>query len=1050
MTALSLRNPIAVLMAAIAVIVFAGVVTPRMSIDTFPELTPPVLVVGTMAPGLGPKDVEKTLTWRIEKYVSATPGVEHVESTSRNNLSIVYVWLKWGTDLNAAQTLVQQQVAFAMSAVPKSLGVLPPFVLQYDPSNAPVVQVAVSGGSFTGPQLYDFALNNIEPILEGIPGVASASINGGRQRQINVVVDPVKAQARGITSTEVAEAVRESNALLPSGELIAPHFDANVYTNAVPSRVSAIGDAIIKSHDGAAVHIRDVARVEDGGAPETQAVAVGGQNAVYLNVLRVPGGNTLEIVEAVKRAVKEIKDLPPGLEVTPVFDQSTFVRTSYEGLRKEVVQALVLIAIVILVFLQSVRGTAIVSIAIPLSFAITLIVLYSTGQTLNAFTLGGLTLAMGRLVDDAVVVLESIHRHQRMGMNRFKAALEGTNAVALPVLASTLTTMAVLLPVLLLAGLAKKLFAPLALTVAVAMIASYFVSICVTPVACRYFLDHGEHGPFGKRVEAAIDALASRYAMTLRKVLPFRRTVLLSSLLLVVASGWAASRLPSTFFPEIDESMERIYVRVAPGTSLEESARRINEMGATLAKKLPKGDVKLVLTNVGSPNNARSAMTSPNWGPHMGFIRLALTDPDERKKTQREIADEVRGILNEEYRGVEFLQWPGGLVASVFANGYIAPVVVEVRGDNLDELEDQAKAVGDVARSVPGVRDIWPSLEMDYPEIRVDTDRMKAGFVGVSARDAAQTTLEATLGNINTPSVWIDPNNGQSYYVVTYYDNAQVTDINALGQLPARMDDNGTAVRLGAYADIKRAVGPIGVERNRLQRAAHVFMQTEGRDIGSVAADLEKALRNDPRTRNVKFDFVGQVQLMRTTFSGLGVALGLAVMVVFMIMASQFKSLRLPFVMLFTIPVSLVGIVLALMAAGQGFSITALMGILMVIGIAVSNGILLVDDANRRLNEGADKVEAIIAAARSRFVPIAMTSLATVIGLIPTAMGLEHGSEANQPLALSVVGGLTSSTMLSLFLVPVMFLIFAKRQAEEAEAPAPHGAGGPTLHEVGT
>jgi multidrug efflux pump subunit AcrB len=695
---------------------------------------------------------------------------------------------------------------------------------------------------------------------------------------------------------------------------------------------------------------------------------------------------------------------------------------------------------VILIFLQSARGTMIVSVAIPLSFAITLIVLYATHQTLNAFTLGGLTLAMGRLVDDAVVVLESIHRHQRMGLSTYEAALRGTNAVALPVLASTLTTMAVLLPVLLLAGLAQKLFAPLALTVAVAMIASYFVSVCVTPVACRYFLGHGKHGRLGTAVEAFIDRIADGYAGALRRVLPFRLTVVAASVVLVAASGWAAMRLPSTFFPEIDESMERIYVRLAPGMSLAESAKRMNEMGEDLEKKLGKGLVELALTNVGSPNNARSAMTSPNAGPHMGFIRLALVDPEHRHESQREIADRIRRILVEDFPGSEFLQWPGGLVASVFANGYIAPVVVEVRGDNLAELDAQAKAVAQVAATVPGVRDIESSLQMDYPEIRIETDRTKAGLVGVTARDAAQTTLEATLGNINTPSVWIDPANGQSYYVVSHYDGDAVPDVSALAQLPVRVGEAGRAVALGAYGSVRRSVGPIAVERNQLQRAAHVFMQTEGRDIGSVAQDIEAALRADPRTRDIRFGFVGQVQLMRTTFSGLGLALGLAVMVVFMIMASQFKSVRLPFVMLFTIPVALVGIVLALMAAGQGFSITALMGILMVIGIAVSNGILLVDDANRRFAEGADKVAAIVAAARSRFVPIAMTSLATVIGLIPTAIGLERGSEANQPLALAVVGGLTSSTILSLFLVPVMFLLIARRDEQQMDE-APHSPG---------
>jgi multidrug efflux pump subunit AcrB len=318
-------------------------------------------------------------------------------------------------------------------------------------------------------------------------------------------------------------------------------------------------------------------------------------------------------------------------------------------------------------------------------------------------------------------------------------------------------------------------------------------------------------------------------------------------------------------------------------------------------------------------------------------------------------------------------------------------------------------------------------VQFDYPELHVDTERAKAGMVGADARSTAQATLDATLGNINTPSVWIDPRNGQSYYVVTFYDPAHVTDTQELAQLPIRVDEEGRPVRLGTYGDIRRVPGPVAVERNHLERAIHVLMQVEGRDIGTVSADLDRALAKDPRTEDVKYHFVGQVELMRTTFGGLGLALALAVMVVFMIMASQFKSLRLPFVMLFTIPVSLVGIVLALMAAGQGFSITALMGILMVIGIAVSNGILLVDDANRRMiEEGTDTFEAIIAAARSRFVPIAMTSLATVIGLVPTALALERGSESNQPLALAVVGGLTSSTFLSLFLVPVMFLLFAK------------------------
>jgi multidrug efflux pump subunit AcrB len=565
------------------------------------------------------------------------------------------------------------------------------------------------------------------------------------------------------------------------------------------------------------------------------------------------------------------------------------------------------------------------------------------------------------------------------------------------------------------------------------MIASYFVSMAVTPVACRYLLKHVHPGPLAQRLENAITGTANGYASLLAKVINYRKLVLGVSAVLVVFSGILAARLPSTFFPEIDESMDTIYVRFSPGISLQDATTSINKMGKVLQHEL--GDqVELVLTNLGLPGVARSAIYSPNPGPNSGFIQLALSDVEKRKASQQELADQARDILNKNFPGVEFLQSPGGLVASVFSNGYFSPMVLEVRNENLNKLSEQLQDVAGVARTVPGLVDMYPSVEVDYPEVHVDTNRQAASQVNVTARAVAQQTLESTYGNINTPSVWVDEHNGQTYYVVTSYN--QITDPSKLMAIPAFMDKAGRAVTLGAYATARRALGPLMVERNSMERAGHMLMQTKGRDIGSAALELEKKLKSDPRTKNLRWRFAGEVELMRKTFSGLGLAISLAIMLVFMIMASQFKSLRLPFVMLFTIPVTLVGIVLALMGAGQGFSITAMMGILMVVGIAVSNGILMVDDSNRRLLEGVPKVQAILDASRSRFVPIAMTSLATIIGLVPTALGIEHGTESNQPLALAVVGGLTSSTILSLFLVPVMFLFFAKEpsEAERSEA----------------
>ena len=1034
----ALKNPIAVLMACVGIVVFSAVVAPRLSVDTFPELSPPVLVIGTQAPGMGPKDVEKTITWRFEKYVSATPGVDHVQSVSRAGLSVIYVWLKWGTDLNSAQVLVQQQVAFAMSSIPKSLGVVPPFVLQYDPSNAPVIQISVSGGGLTGPQLYDYAANTIEPIIEGIPGVASASPNGGRERQINVVIDPARAQARGLTSADVSAAVARSNALLPSGRLIAAQLDANVYTNAVPTKVAEIGDAIIRTDNGQSIRIKDVARVEDSGAPNTQSVSINGQDAVYLNVLRVPGGNVLAIVDEVKSALGKLKGLPPGMKVESIFDQSTFVRATYHGLQKEILQAFFLVSLVILLFLQSPRSVLVAAISVPISFAIILMVLYATGQTLNAFTLGGLTLAMGPLVDVSVVVLEAVHRRRVAGDSPAAAAATGTASVAMPALAATLATVAVLLPVALLDGLARKLFAPLALTVATGMFAGYAVSMLVTPSACALLLGHHKAPPrFALAIEHFIGRMADRYVSLLRAVFARKAALLGAVALLVVGAITAAARLPSTFFPDVDEAMERIYVRFSPGTSLEDATRRTMAMGEAIKNQLPPGTVKTVLTNVGSPAKARSAMNSPNDGPHMGFIRVELTDAEERKQTQTELGEAARHVLDEAFPGVETRQAPGGLVASVFGNGYLAPLVVEVRGDDLDELRKNAEKVVQVAREVPGLRDPFIALQTDYPELRINTEREAAGQVGVSARDVAQTVLDSTLGNINTPGVWIDGANGQSYFVITRLDEDAVRDRATLADAPVRAPNGTGPVLLRSYASIERGTGPISIERNHLSRVATILFQTERRDLGSTASELEQRLGNDEGTRDLDWSFVGQVALMRTTFSGLGMAVGLAVMVVFMVMATQFKSLRLPFAMLLTIPAALVGIVLALQAAGLGFSITALMGVLMVIGIAVSNGILLVDHANHAYQQGMDATQAALEAARARVVPILMTSLATVVGLLPTALGLDPAAASNRPLALAVCGGLSSSTLLSLFVVPIMFTLLARRAEAAGHEPAP-------------
>ena len=857
MTSLSLRNPIAVLMLCVGLVVFAGVVTPRMAVDTFPELTPPVLIIGTLAPGLAARDVEKTISWRLEKYVSATPGVDHVESLSRNNFSVIYVWLKWGTDLNAAQTLVQSQAGFAMAAIPKSLGVLPPFVLQYDPSNAPVCQVVVSGAGYTGPQLYDYAFNNIEPLLEGISGVASAAPDGGRQRQINVVVDPVKAQARRVTApgyrrrrgaVERAPALgRVHRAELRRERLHERHPEARRDHRRRPGegRRRQAGP-----HPATSRASRTAARPRPRSSRSTDATPSFSTSCAF------PAATRSRSSTRSRRSSRASRDLPPGMQAKVYFDQSIFVRTAYHGLKKEIVQALVLIALVILLFLQSVRGTLIVSVAIPLSFAITLIVLYATGQTLNAFTLGGLTLAMGRLVDDAVVVLESIHRHQRMGMSTAEAALKGTNAVALPVLASTLTTMAVLLPVVLLAGLARKLFAPLAITVAVAMIASYFVSMAVTPVACRFFLGHAEHGRFGKAVEGLIDRIADGYSRGASRRAPVsvhHRDRGLRPRRRPRAGPRRGS--PSTFFPEIDE-VDGHALRPLRSGHLGRGRREEDDRdGPCPHPGAPRGHGR---DGRGERRNAAERPQPPGEPERRTEHRIPahrlLRSRGAQRSRSRTSRRRARAILTRDFPGVEVLQYPGGLVASVFANGYTAPFVVEVHNDNLAELDEEAKAVADVARTIPGIRDVKESLQIDYPEIHVDTEprggrarrneRARRG-ADDARRDARQHQRLRASGSTRTTASRTTSSPSTT--------EPQVPDTQALGALPVRVSPQGKPVLLGAYGNIRRDVGAVAVERNHLARVAHVLMQTEGRDIGSARRRPRGGAHADPRTRDVDF-----------------------------------------------------------------------------------------------------------------------------------------------------------------------------------------------------
>ncbi|HUB09749.1 MAG TPA: efflux RND transporter permease subunit [Myxococcales bacterium] len=1047
MTRFSLRNPIAVLMGCIAALVIGTVSLQRMPVDLFPDLGIPVVLVGTLVPGVGVKDVEKTITYRFEKYISSVPDVAFVQSTSKVGLSIIQVVFNWGADIAGGEVMVMAQLQMAMAAVPKSLGVLPPFVVQYDISNQPVCLITVAGGGLDQTQLYDLSFNTIEPQIEHLKGVASATVNGGKVRQINVFIDRDHAMAKGTDALSVSNAVNQANLMMPAGDIKIGKIDYNLYSNALFDVIRDMQSIVVKYDEktGTPVRLEDIGRAEDGFAIQTQVVRADGKHAVYLNVLKQPGGNTIAIVDRVREAIPHLVGLPPGVSVAVVFDQSKFIREAISGLEHEVVQGLILVVLVILLFLRSGRSTIIVSVAVPLSMAVAIVLLYFTGNTLNNFTLGGLTLALGRLVDDAIVVIENINRHLEEGETPSRAALDGASEVALPVLVSTITTVAVFLPVVFLAGMARKLFTPLAVAVGFSMAASYFVSMMVTPAACQKWLHAEEHytkdSPwffprFFFHCERLLSALDQKYEAALAWSLGHRRLVVGSILGLFAASCLFVPFIGREFFPATDESTITLHVRAPIGLRIEETEKIFGRIEDEIRRTLPKDSIQTLLSNIGIPIQGRAAIYAVNTGPHSGFVQIGLVDPDKRKITQAEAVEALRAPLAKAFPGIQFTFQPGGLVSGIMNFGAMAPITMELSGDNLKESHEIAQQVAYIMRHTRGLADVRISREDDYPEFDVDIDRTKAAMMGLSEDQVSQALLDMSNGNINHPGVWVDPHNGNAYYVVTQYDDPYRTHLSDLKQTFVAKGHDGQPLLMENMASIRRGEGPIQIERKYLERVVYVSGNPVGRDLGDVASELQKKFAAQVKLpKGFELHFGGQVRQQNQAFGGLGGALLMALMFIYMLMASQFKSLLYPLIIMLAVPLGLTGVFATLWATHTTFNIESFMGIIMMVGIVVSNSVLLVDFANVLRARGLSVHDAVVKAGRTRLRPIIMTALATVVGLLPVALGLEVGSEANLPLARAVIGGLSVSTFLTLFLVPAMYEMLAKYE----KSPAPEG-----------
>jgi len=984
--------------------------------------------------------------------------VQRVESFSKQGVSVVSVWFDYDVNLDNAQFDVAQRVQQIQNTLPP--GIQQPFILKFDITNIPVAQVAVSADGLDEKQLYDLAYNVIEPQIERINGVASATPGGGKIREIQVLVQRDALRSRKLGILDVVESVRATNLLLPSGYLRSPTRDYNVFSNTQIVLPKELEDVVLRapSTDAQPVRLGDVAKVEDGAQDQAEIVRIDGKRGVFLRVLKQPKANTIEVVDKLRETLPRMQGVPPNAKATLSFDQSTYIRAAVSALEHEALTGSVLAIVVILVFLASGRATVIVSVSIPLSVVATFILLYAFNQTLNVFTLGGLALGVGRLVDDSIVELENIQRHLDMGKERTRAVLDAAQEVAMPILVSTLTTIVVFVPVLFLTGVAKNVFLPLALTITFALVMSFFVSRTVTPLLCLYLLR--PHDPSRRTISTRLLHILDRgdaaYGRVLDKVLGHRAITIGVILAGSAAAMLLAPRIGTEFFPETDEGQFNVVFRNPIGSRLETSEEVSKKMEAVLAKEMPKGAGTLdgssiyaaIFSDIGLPAG-RTALFTANTGPHSGNINVNLVNKRLRTMTDADVANKLRRPLAEANPGSSVFISTGGIVKRILNFGAPAPIDVEILGYDLDSGAAYARVVAAKMRQLtsaagaPILTDVQISREENYPELDVTVDRQKAGVLGVSERDIAQTVLTSLVGSTQVnPVRYTDPRSGNEYFVNVRLDDAYRGKVDDLRDVFLRTGGN-SVVALDTVAKVERSSGPVQIGRKYLQRVIEVTANVgPGVDLGTASVATQKVIDDTPPPDGFTARLGGQTEAQKAAFAGLGFAGVLAIVLVYMCLASQFKSLVHPFVIMFSVPLGVAGVVVMLHLTKTTFSVNSAMGVIMMVGIVVSNGVLLVDFANVLVRRGIAPRVAAVEAAKTRLRPILMTTIATVVGLAPVAIGIGEGSETNVPLARAVIGGLTLSTFLTLFLIPTLYTLtsrFGTRVelvAEEGDADA--------------
>ncbi len=1033
LTRLALRYPISTFLFAVTILVFGVVSFLQLPVDLLPNISIPVVTTITFYSGAGPLDMEQSVTRLIERSTTSVNDVDYVQSSTREGVSFVRVNFNWNANLDVGLVDVFQRVNRILNLLPT--GVSQPTVLRFDITTLPVCNVAVSG-NMDGRDLYDLAFNVIEPQLEHLPGVASAQVLGGRIREIHVTLDRHRLEALQIPVQTVLNEVADANLVIPSGDLKSGKFDYSLKTESQFNVVRPMENIVIKIVNGVPVRIKDIGKVEDSYQEETEIIRIDGKPGLTLRVQKLAGANTVEVVDNVLRALPKLTGVPDNVHLSLSFDQSVYIRQTISGLQREATLGAILAMIIIMLFLRNIRGTLIILVAIPLSILITFIWFRFGNATLNIMTFGGLALAVGRLVDDSIVELEAISRHyneRRPGQEKREATLEAAKEVAAPIFVSTLTTVIVFLPIVFLTGIAKLLFIPLTITIAIALFGSFFVSRTVTPLMCLNYLPPEKlldrtSTALSDRIRVwahdALESLDNWYAQRLRWTLSHRRVVILGISGAAIVSLGLLKFIGTEFFPDQDEGQFTLTVKLPVGSRVEETENAVGQIEQILQQNVP--EIQTIISDIGVPSSKSGNFFGRNSGSHAANVQVALVPLDQRKRDVFQIVRQLRPKLATVPGTLVFIS-PGGFLRFLLNFGASAPIDIEVRGYELDEGSRLAAQVADVVRSTPGAVDVQVSREDNLPELRVNIDRDKAGVLGISAGQVSNTINTCINGTV--ASLYTDPVNGNQYNILVRLSEDFRSKIEDLGNV-LLTTPGGEQVRLGNIATIEKTNEPVQIDRKYQQRLVEVTADVSGRDLGSVAADISSRLAPLKVPQGFEIKIGGNVEQQQKTFRDLLLAFLLAILLVYVVMASQFQSLIDPFIIMFTVPLGIVGVFWTLFLTRTTLSVTSFQGIIVMVGIVVSNGILLVDYTNRLRTRGIPLHDAVIQAGRTRLKPILMTSLATVLGLIPMAIGI--GGESTQaPLAISVIGGLTVSTLLTLLFVPALYTVFEQRFKRE-------------------